>query len=291
MLEQSKKEDRIIKIKKEDFLDICSNSGIENFFPRGDFEYRLEEDITAVSLSIVDKDGQRWFYYKLRDRSFDGPQWFPTPLTSWLYNNPSDQFNLGSAVERSRYWGDPNTPLSLCFSYNVATFIINPFEQLPFDNPSEDRLKDWIERWQYVFFHPDAPFPGQFSLNSLNGLSSKIFENTVSLLQANGYQYLTSVPTWLHVALSNLDQGFKFYNPDDERRINAILDQLPHQTLEERKKTSWITLLQFWAELAEKNGINPTDFIDSQFILRDKQGKILTYPLSPRYNLWQIYQI
>jgi hypothetical protein len=90
MLEQSKKEDRIIKIGKKDFLNICLNSGIENFFPRGDFEYRLEEDETAVSLSIVDKDGQRWFYYKLRDRSFDGPQWFPTPLTSWSYNYPSD---------------------------------------------------------------------------------------------------------------------------------------------------------------------------------------------------------
>ncbi|GAB4218703.1 MAG: hypothetical protein Fur009_0940 [Candidatus Microgenomates bacterium] len=69
----------------------------------------------------------RWFSYKLRDRKNDGPTWKPQLLTSWPYNSEIDN-PFGKLVERSRYQGNPNFPLSRSFSDEQSEFIVNPLK-------------------------------------------------------------------------------------------------------------------------------------------------------------------
>ena len=79
----------------------------------------------------------------------------------------------------------------------------------------------------------------------------------------------------------------------DEERIEKIRQRLPVGNDEvSRRKASWIVMLQFWAELAELSGFSPEGFrIDSKFILRDDNQKILTFPLSPERNLWMFEKL
>lgn len=92
-------------------------------------------------------------------------------------------------------------------------------------------------------------------------------------------------------SLSNSERGFIYLDINDEKQIQKILSRLPQQTLHQRKIASWIVVLQFWAELAEKNGISPESLAEKELILRDDDGRILTYPLTPEKNLWQYYQV
>ncbi len=289
-------EQRGINISAQELLNILTlfkNGRINRMFPQSEFEFALEEDSTASAVSVFKKeDGMRWLYFKLRDRSSDGPSWNETPLTTWPYKHQDDCFNLGKAVEQSRYWGHPKKPLTDVFEPELATFIINPFDALPYNNPTRDNLETWLEEWLSVYHNPQSPFPGQFSLAKIPGLANYMLEATKVLLQQKGYDYLTSVPTWLHVALLNKSYGFKFMYPQDEKRVYQLLKKLPHRTVKERKEASWITMLQFWAQLAENVGLNPESIIDDpSFILRDEDGKILTYPLTPNRNLWQILKV
>ncbi len=115
-----------------------------------------------------------------------------------------------------------------------------------------------------------------------------------------GYLYLTSIPTWFHVAQGNLEKGFQFLMNSDKEKINRLKNSLeqrfPHQTIRDKIKLSWIVVFQYWAELAQSSHYSPEKLLleetgKSDFVLRDENGKILTYPLTPTYNLWQIYQI
>jgi len=195
----------------EAFEEIITQAGVVDFFRnKENFEFFYQEDQSCCLCEVRDYEGKRWFLYRLRDRRSDGPSFTGSPLTNWNYSGqydvpPSD----GLAVERSRYQGDPSFPLTNRFSPEVAEFIENPFEALI---ETKYGLNDWLNIWRLIFYDNDTVFPGQFSLASFpSNISKTLFNLTVTLLKENSYMYLTSIPTWWHVALSNLRQGFEFY--------------------------------------------------------------------------------
>lgn len=49
--------------------------------------------------------------------------------------------------------------------------------------------------------------------------------------------------------------------------------------------TAYLQAGQYWAVEMENNGLEPDRLTDQ--IVRDKEGNILTYPLTPERNLWQ----
>lgn len=276
----------------DQFRKIFYKTGLDNFFPYSSFDWQFEEDDFACCLSIYDKNRYRWFFYKLRDRKNDGPTWKPQPLTSWPYNSEID-CEFGKSVERSRYQGNHNFPLSRNFNDEQSKFIVNPFENLPFQDPSKEKLRKWFTLWESVVNSNVIIFPGQFSTQPFpSEISQKIFNNTVALLRKSGYEYLTSVPTYLHVALSNLRQNFRFQFKNDEEKINQILSLLPINSIENRKFASWLMVFQFWAELVINSNLKFSEFPNAnKYILYDKNGNILTYPLRPNRNLWMTLKL
>ncbi len=275
-----------------DFSIIFSNTGLDEFFPNSTFNWQFEEDPFACCLRIFDNKNNLWFLYKLRDRIKDGPNWKPQPLTTWPYNSQTDIPLIGS-IERSRYQGNPDYPLNSVFTSEEADFIKNPFEAIPFKNPSIENLSKWFSLWKRVVDNELIVFPGQFSSQPFpSEISHKIFQNTIDLLTKSGYKYLTSVPSYLHVVLANLKQGFKFQFTEDNEKINQIFERLTITNIEERKLASWLMVFQFWAELVISSNFTLSQFPNSeQYVLFDKNGKILTFPLRPERNLWMYREL
>jgi len=281
----------------EAFKEIITQAGVVDFFrDKGNFEIYYQEDQICCVCEVRDYKGKRWFLYRLRDRRNDGPSFTRSRLTDWNYSGefdvpPSD----GLAVERSRYQGDPSFPLTNRFSQEVVEFIKNPFEALI---ETKYALNDWLNTWGLVFYGNDTIFPGQFSSVPFpSNISKTLFNLTVKLLREGGYRYLTSIPTWWHVALSNLRQGFKFYYEEDKKIFEKLQENLRslgfsnQEDLGIRMKSSWLVMLQFWAQRVEELGEIPESLLkpnERDFIFRDKNGNIITYPLSPERNLWQI---
>jgi hypothetical protein len=281
------------------FKEIISQAGVVDFFRnKGNFEICYQEDQICCVCEVRDCEGKRWFLYRLRDRRNDGPSFTRSPLTDWNYSGefdvpPSD----GLVVERSRYQGDPSFPLTNRFSQEVAEFIKNPFEALSKPEPEYD-LDKWLNTWRLVFYGNDTVFPGQFSLVPFpSNISKTLFNLTVKLLREGGYRYLTSIPTWWHVALSNLRQGFKFCYEEDKKIFEKLQENLRslgfsnQEDLGIRMKSSWLVMLQFWAQRVKELGEIPESLLkpnEINFVFRDKNGNIITYPLSPERNLWQI---
>jgi len=277
----------------EEFREIIIKAGVVDFFrDRGGLKFFYEEDQRCCLYKVQDDLGNGWFLYRLRDRRNDGPSFTRSLLTDWDYSKevdipPPD----GLAVERSRYQGDPSFPLTDKFSPEMASFIRNPFDALFIDD-----LNNWLKNWRLIFYGNIIVFPGQFSLSPFPSyISYKLFVLTVNLLREKGYRYLTSVPSWWHVALSNLRQGFRFYYEEDKEIFNRLQESLRglglsnQEDLMTRMKSSWLVMLQFWAQKAEKMGEKPELLLEERnFIFRDRNGKIITYPLSPERNLWQI---
>ncbi|GAB4218702.1 MAG: hypothetical protein Fur009_0930 [Candidatus Microgenomates bacterium] len=51
-------------------------------------------------------------------------------------------------------------------------------------------------------------------------------------------------------------------------------------------------VFQFWAELVLNSGLNFSQFPNSEhYVLYDKNGNILTYPLRPNRNLWMTLKL
>jgi hypothetical protein len=281
----------------EAFKEIIAQASVVDFFKsRGNFRICYQEDQICCVCEVRDCKGKRWFLYRLRDRRNDGPSFTRSPLTDWNYSGefdvpPSD----GLAVERSRYQGDPSFPLTNRFSPEVAEFIENPFEALI---ETKYGLNDWLNIWRLIFYGNDTVFPGQFSLVPFpSNISRKLFNLTVNLLRESGYNYLTSVPSWWHVALSNLRRGFTFYYEEDRKIFERLQENLRslglsnQEDLGIRMKSSWLVMLQFWAQRVEELGEIPESLLrpnERNFVFRDKNGNIITYPLSPERNLWQI---
>ena len=278
------------RISEELFLDTYKPL-VENTFPEDRFTYHLLSDDQAIQLTICD-ERRRWFEFKLRDRSHDGENWKPTPLCTWPNNHPDDAFSKVPAVEQSKYWQDPNYPLTLLYPEKTAKFIENPFDSLPFENPTLPILLEWQRTWDEVTQTTPCLYPGSFSLKKIPRFSNQIMENTLNLLQKTGYSYLTSVPTWFHVAQHNTSHfGFEYMYPDDQKKVEQIANLLPQNNSVERAQASWIVMLQFWNELMEQNNHQPEDYIDSRYILRDNDGQLITYPLRPERNLWLIKKV
>lgn len=270
------------KLTGNDLLRIVDTQAIRDIYLSNGFEMVFDEDEQNVQIDIRGDD-RSWFFFKLRDRSTDGCDWKQTRLSNWHHQREEDAFMKGRAVEQSRYWGDPEYPLTEKFDKEIAEYIINPFAELPYGDPWTKNMLTWLTKWQEVVsYHPDIPYPGQFSRKTVKGLARHINDQTLAVLKEKGYDYNTSIPTWLHVAQINRHFGFDFTYPEDKKQIEALERQLP----DDPKLASWITVLQFWNELAEKIGMLPEEFITPEAVIRDDRLRIVTYPLTPQRNLW-----
>lgn len=277
-------------IHPEELQKVLWCPAIEDIFRETGSRIILESDEVSAQVKIV-KGDLTWFRYKLRDRRFDGPEWKTTPLTDWTYGGQDDKFTLGSAVEESVYCLDPRYPLTNEFSESQSAFTKNPFEALPFENPAKENLAAWLRRWQEIFSKKKPPFPGYFAIQNIPGARKHIHESVAPFLKQRGYDYLTAVPTWWHTARICGHLGFS-YQYDCDRIIMEKLNLiLPSETDVFRRKSSWVVMLQFWAEVAEKAGFAAEDFVEKRFILRDESGKIMTFPLSPERNLWMLCKL
>lgn len=251
----------------------------------------LESDEVSVQIKVV-KGDLIWFRYKLRDRRFDGPGWKTTPLTDWTYGGADDEFKSGRAMEESVYCLDPRFPLTDRFAEKQAQFIRNPFDELPYSDPTKENLDNWLKRWKELMASAEVPFPGYFCLKNIPGARKNIHAGATELLRRKGYDYLTAVPTWWHTADICKFLGFDFQYGCDKETINRLNGKLSLFWKSDKKRLSWIVMLQFWAELAEKAGFIPENFeINRDFILRDNHGKLTTFPLSPQRNLWMTFKV
>jgi hypothetical protein len=250
----------------------------------GDRVY-FEQDDQAVQVKIGN-----WFSYKLRDRSQDGPGWQAGRLTEWPYDKEVDKVVVPS-VEESTYWLDPRGCLSRKYSPEEQSFITNPFEALPDEQSSRSELINWNVQWERLIQDSEVPFPGYFSDRTIPGLRRQILERSIGVLGELGYAQLTAVPTWFHVAEMYKHLGFKYTFDEDEERVGQLRERLPHRTIRDRVVSSWTVMRQFWAEVAEKQGIEPEILIRSGKILRDQKGELLTYPLTPERNLWMYKEV
>lgn len=254
-------------------------------------EVVLENDEVSSQVKIS-HCGRTWLRYKLRDRRFDGPGWSPSSLTDWSYGRADDEFSLGPAVEESIYCLDPRYPLSDRFEERLAQFIANPFEALPFSDPTRTNLDGWLGKWLRIFSEESPPFPGYFALRKITGARVAIHRNAVVFLYKKGYAYLTAVPTWWHTAKICNYLGFEYQYEKDRNQIEKLDRALLATDISERRKLSWIVMLQFWAELVESVGLMPENFSGvERFILRDASRKLILFPLSPQRNLWQVYKL
>lgn len=251
----------------------------------------LESDEVSAQVKIVWK-GNVWFKYKLRDRKYDGLGWEATPLTDWTYCGAHDEFTFGRAVEESVYCLDPRYPLADQFTEKQAIFIKNPFDELPYSNTIKEDLDEWLRRWKEIMAFMEVPFPGYFCLKNIPGVRKHIHSSVVELLRQKRYGYLTAVPTWWHTADICKFLGFIFQYDCDRETISRLNGALFLLSEPNKKKLSWIVMLQFWAELAEKAGFIPENFeIGGDFILRNNYDKLITFPLSPQRNLWMVFKV
>lgn len=282
-----------MRVISEDLINAIWSPRLEEICNETKSEIIVEEDRSCVQIRLVSSD-QTWFKYRLRDRSFDGLEWKATPLVDWQYDGVRDSFPA-SAVEESIYCLDPRYALTSVFSEEIADFIKNPFEVLPYSAPSEDNLRDWLRKWQFVFSSENILYPGYFAMKNIPWTRKKIHKNVLQVLKTADYDYLTAVPTWWHTVSIYTHLGFKFLYPADQLRIEDIGRLL---TIKEddteicRRQSSWIVMLQFWAEIVVKCGLKPEDFgVLKKHIFRDSEGKILTFPLTPKNNLWLFYKV
>lgn len=287
--------ERYLNIDIDELADGVLCSAVKEIFSATGSKILLEADEASAQIKLL-CDGEPWLRYKLRDRRFDGPGWRPTPLTDWHYGGAVDCFTLGAAVEESVYCLDPRYPLTDRFLPEVAAFIMNPFAHLPFEDADKEHLKNWLALWRKVVVSEDRPFPGYFRLRNIKAARKTIHENIVRLLRkryAYGdkrYTHLTAVPTWWHTTQTCEYLGFSFQYAEDRNALRLLNERL---TGKDRARSSWIVMLQFWAELAERNGFCPErDFaVERGTILRDDIGRLITFPLSPERNLWMICKL
>lgn len=280
-----------INITPDELRQRIWHPGIDAIFHATQSRIIQESDEVSAQIKLVNAE-RVWFRYKLRDRRFDGPEWKGSPLTDWTYGGADDACALGRAVEESIYCLDPRYPLTGRFTKRQAQFITNPFEELPYSNPTKDALADWFQRWQEIV-KCDAPYPGYFYLKNIPGIRRHVHETVSVLLKEKDYEYLTAVPTWWHTARICAHLGFVFQCKDDKAIIDKLNARLRFETTRQSVYSSWIVMLQFWVELANNAGFAiPEDFPEAEsLVLRDERGCHLTFPLSPQRNLWLNFKI
>jgi hypothetical protein len=244
-------------------------------------EIAFDQSSTAAQARV-----ESWFYYKLRDRGLDGPGWQTDRLTNWAYDKEVD-CTVVPSVEESTYWLDPRGCLSRRYEHVDREFIINPFEALPDENADVDQYIGWNNKWEELMTDHSLPYPGYFSDITIPGLRRQILERSLKVLGDLGYAQLTAVPTWFHIAKMYEHLGFEYNYNSDKEKMDQLSEALSQDGIENKVEKSWVLMRQFWAQQLEgKLGIEPEQLVSKGRILRDVEGRILTYPLTPERNLW-----
>lgn len=272
------------RLSKEEVFSIITMPEIEHICRERGEEPVLTHDQTAIEIKIGN-----WFYYKLRDRRFDGPQWKATKLTSWPYNQSCD-IAPENSIEESTYWLNPAFGLEERFAAPVCDFIRDPFAALPFENPTRENLMRWSFLYSDVVSNIKFVYPGFFFIQNIPKLRATIFQRSKEVLKNAGYTHLSAVPTWFHTAGMYEHLGFTFQDATDQHQFEKLKDAL-QQTFQHPIRQSWQVVYQFWAQLVEQSGYNPEKLGYPNPVVRDGDAHLLLYPLSPTHNVWMNYKL
>lgn len=235
-----------------------------------------------------------------------------------------------SSVEISRVSSDPEKLIfdglarkrSLTIAEEIARFIDDPFAALPFNNPSYDELSYWYKLWWSVIDRglggERLAYPGQTSEQGFKNFSPHVLQKLPQLLEPFKYTHISSVPTWLYVWKANINgSGFHPDNIDQHNEALDFLERLKNINLpfyinntkvskrarelsEKDPLISWLAVAPFALQLDSKLhpsvGVKEQDQFDQVFLsikenLIGQDGKIITYPLAPRRNLWHSKKI
>lgn len=261
------------------------------YFPEGKYQWETVSDAQAVQLTVIDPSNpsRTWLKFKLRDRAHDGPNWRSTNLNLWPNMHKDDRLRRGTKViEESTYWMDPKYSIEKKKGKTYADFVENPYEALPWEHPTQKNLGEWLGKFTEVVNAGDGVFPGFYSFKALpSQVRSEILGGTQDLLAAQGYDYLSRVPTWFHVYMSDVKKhGFKPTHSSDKADIQSLIEQLKSATPQDRVLSSWLVVLQFFNQLVADQGGKPEVFVGEKNVFRKPDGSILTYPLSRERNLW-----
>jgi len=261
------------------------------FFPEGKFEWEEVSDAQAVQLTVFDPENpsRMWLKFKLRDRAHDGPDWKSSNLNTWPNMHRDDKLRRWTkGVEESTYWMDPEHSIERKRGKAYAEFVENPYEALPWEHPSERNLNEWLSHFKDVVNADQKVFPGFYSFQPLPAqVRADILSGTQNLLADQGYDYLSRVPTWFHVYMSDIKKhGFKPTHKADKLQIDELIKELKMVSPEDRAFSSWLVVLQFFNQLVEDQGGKPERYVGDKNVFRTADGKIITYPLSRERNLW-----
>lgn len=280
-MEREQRETTIRKFGYEDVVAMIEPDVVGMLQTDFDCHFEVAMDETAVQVDLVNQD-RWWLRFKVRDRLFDGtPSYTPTKLTEWDYGKPEDQFTLGRAVETSSYWGHPGHPTTNYMRNELAQFVKNPFDAVPFDDPNPVKIANWHRLFEELQQVEDYPYPGKFTMQSLPGVWQYSQSEGSAIMRKLGYEYRTSNPTWYHISTLNDKYGFAYTDPADKTQI----DKLKTLVSPDYKEASWQVVTQYVNKLTEENGLVPEEFTDT--VLRDEKGNIITYPFTPEHTYWR----
>ena len=254
----------------------------------------LGDDNTAAALEIRTLEtGRKWFQLKLRDHELDGPNWKATSLSTWQCKSPVDIW-AKKAVERSRYILDPRYPLENdLIDPELVQYVKNPWEHIPYEDPTPEKINSWLDKWKTVVQRNQPIYPGSFYTKHINEYGNFVHQFSVDMLRNLGYEQLTSNPTWYHIAKLNEKRGYSYKERADSEAMAKMDLALSGLSNLDMARRSWVCTAQYMYQLIEENGQSPEHItqlhgIDQSTVLRDTSGRIITYPLFPNKNLWQI---
>lgn len=248
-------------------------------------------DPTAIEIRFITDAGKIWLRYKLRGRVHDGTNIFQeSTLTNYDYSGQINYVGnlMGKVIEESTYWTDPRYEVKeVTEDSEISRFILNPFEML-FSRSSEE----WISNFAKIMNYAEPPRPGSLGLFRINGLRKYVYEKSREMLRGKGYSYITAVPTWYHVVMMYEHLGFHYAFTSDKTNLNVLNRHLKSRGFDVRNpKSSWVVMLQFWADKLIKEGIDPRKHYNEDLLFFSNMNQIITYKLSPKRNVWMISNI
>lgn len=243
--------------------------------------------------------------------------------TDWYYSSDSDSpVREGRGAEISVVASDPTCMLGdilsgkegklyIAQAAEFSAFLSNPFDALPSDPADADALNTWWTHWYQVANRghrgKSIPYPGQTSAQGFKGYFKHITAASEHLLRQNDYDYISAVPTWLHVWYKFGDEG---YLPDDEAQYEETtdfigrLDAIPngsYTTLADMPPAhplrSWYAVAPYAMALTDETPqlIGAAAAHQESFkkqlsaaytALHTPEDTIAQYPLAPGRNLW-----
>lgn len=201
----------------------------------------IDRDENTVSINAFTGE-KEIVHFKVRDRRFDGPQDYRSPLQAWPYNSEHDIVKH-STVELSTYSRDPGKYIN---DMELLPFLHEPFDFI-FDDPNT-----FVRLWNRAFH--TGYYPGQHAL-PLKDAAWFFVEKSKRRFNNLGYETALS-PSHYNVVHSALRWGYMFQSSWQRAEFNELERVLSDFSLDETissQQKSWIVILQKFPSLLKSD--------------------------------------